>query len=94
MEPNWRLEEFFVVDQHQTAMEFDQTPRHPVTASAKSSEDIQKLSDKITHNKAAALLRMLKLAVGEYYFQEPLKNYLNSFKYVRVLAKIARHIRW
>ncbi|XP_060860635.1 glutamyl aminopeptidase-like [Metopolophium dirhodum] len=77
---DWRLEELFVVEQHQTAMEFDQTPRHPITTSIKTSDDIQNIFKGVICNKAAAVLRMLKCIVTEYNFQEPLKLYLKNFK--------------
>lgn len=82
MNQDWRLEELFVVEQHQTAMEFDQTPRHPITASVKTSDDIQNIFKEVICNKAAAVLRMLKCIVTEFNFQEPLKLYLKNFKYV------------
>lgn len=81
MKTKWRLEELFVVEQHQTALEYDQTPRHPMTWSVKSPDDILNMIDKITFNKAAALLRMLKYIVTDDNFHEPLKLYLQSFKY-------------
>lgn len=82
IKPDWRMEELFVVEQHQTALAFDQIPRHPVTASVKTSEDIQNINDPVTYNKAAAILRMIKQTVSENYFQEPLRLYLENFKYV------------
>lgn len=75
------MEELFVVEQHQTALTFDQIPRHPVTASVKTSEDIQNIIDPVTYNKAAAILRMIKHTVSENNFHEPLKLYLENAKY-------------
>jgi len=80
--PDWRLEELFVVEQHQSALEFDQTPRHPITASLITSDDIQNIFKGVIRNKAAAVLRMLKCIVTDDNFQEPLKLYLKNFKYV------------
>lgn len=78
---DWRLEELFVVEQHQTAMQFDQTPRHPITASVKTSDEIQSLLEGVICNKAAAVLRMLRCIVTDDNFKEPLQLYLNNFKY-------------
>jgi len=82
VKPDWRLEELFVVEQHQTAMEFDQTPRHPMTASVKTSDDIQNMFERVTCNKAAAILRMLQYIVDISNFHVPLNMYLQNFKYV------------
>lgn len=76
------MEELFVVEQHQTALEFDQTPRHPLTVSAKTPDDISNIIDRITYNKAAAILRMLKYIVTDDNFHQPLILYLQTFKYV------------
>lgn len=80
MKSDWRLEEMFVIEQHQTALEFDQMPRHPMTTTVKSTDDIQSLFDPITYNKAAAVLRMIQYTVSENNFHEPLKLYLNRYK--------------
>ncbi|VVC40906.1 Hypothetical protein CINCED_3A003082 [Cinara cedri] len=77
---DWRLEEMFVVEQHQTALAFDQVPRHSMTASVKSTDDIQSLFDHITYNKAAAVLRMIRNTVSENNFHEPLKLYLKNYR--------------
>lgn len=82
VKPKWRLEDLFVVEQHQKALEFDQTPRHPMTVTVKTPEDILNMIDYITYNKAAAILRMLKYIVGDGNFQQPLDIYLQTFKYV------------
>lgn len=82
MKPDWRLDELFVVEQHQTALEFDQAPRHPINTIVKNSNDIQDILDHVTVNKAAAVLRMIKHAVSEDNFRQPLQLYLQNFKYV------------
>lgn len=78
--PDWRLEDLFVVEQHQTALEYDQTPRHPLNVPVDGPDDIPKAADRITYNKAAALMRMIRIVVTEDYFHQPLKSYLRNFK--------------
>lgn len=78
--PNWRLEDLFVVEQHQTALEYDQTPRHPINVPINGSDDVPKAADRITYNKAAAVLRMIRSVVTEDNFHQPLKSYLQNFK--------------
>lgn len=82
VKPDWRLNELFVVEQHQTALGFDQTPRHPINTIVKNPNDIQDILDDVTYNKAAAVLRMIKHTVSEENFRQPLKLYLKNFKYV------------
>lgn len=79
---DWRLDHLFVVEQHQTAMAFDQYPRHPITGPVNGYSDILKIFNPITHNKAAAILRMIKYTVTENRFRVPLQMFLNKYKYV------------
>jgi len=81
VKPDWRLEDLFVVEQHQAALASDQIPRRPVAGTVRTSEDAQNAFDRITRSKAAAVLRMIKHAVTEANFREPLAIYLQKFKY-------------
>lgn len=85
---DWRLEELFVVEQHQAALEFDQTPQHPMTVSVKTSSDIQQIFDLITYSKSAAILRMIRYIVSDFYFHEPLKLFLEKYKYFFVTLSV------
>lgn len=84
IKPDWRLEELFVVEQHQTALLYDQTPRHPMTASVIKSEDVQSIFDEITYNKAAAIIRMIRYTVTDKNFDVPLNLYLQNYKCVYI----------
>lgn len=68
--------ELFLVDQHQKSLGYDQIPRHPMTASVFTIDDIENVFDYITYNKAASVLRMLNHLIGEEIFQASLRNYL------------------
>lgn len=70
-----------MVEQHQVALNFDQTPQHAMTVPVKSSEDIQNIFDSITYSKAAAILRMIRYVITDFYFREPLVLYLKNYKY-------------
>lgn len=74
------MEELFVVDTHQGALEYDQTPRHPITASVRTPDEINELFDTVTYSKAAAVLRMLRYAVTDELFKLSLRSYLNDRK--------------
>lgn len=89
---DWCLEHLFVVEQHQSAMSFDQTPRHPITGSVNGSSDIQRIFNPITHNKAAAILRMIKNTVTEDRFRVPLKLFLNKYKYVFCIVAMIKSL--
>lgn len=77
---NWQMEEMFVVEAHQGSMSYDQTPRHPITASVNSPDEIDGIFDTVTYSKAASVLRMLKYVVTEKRFRQSLKEYLYNNK--------------
>lgn len=74
------MEELFVVETHQNSLVYDQTPRHPITSSVNTPEEIDNVFDTITYGKAASVLRMLKYVVSENLFQLSLQNYLSKFR--------------
>lgn len=71
----------FVVEQHQSALTYDQTPRRPITGFLQSAEDINSAFYDQTYRKAAAVLRMLKYATDDDTFQQSLARYLDRNKY-------------
>ncbi|XP_050519995.1 uncharacterized protein LOC126893642 [Daktulosphaira vitifoliae] len=81
VKPEWRLDELFIIEQHQTALASDQIPTHPVNWSVQGTEEIEDIFDQIIFNKAAAILRMLRSIVGDNYFQKPLVQFLKHFNY-------------
>lgn len=70
------MEELFVVEQHQRALNYDQISRHPITATVLTPDDIEDVFDYITYKKAGSVLRMLKYLVNDYIFQASLRGYL------------------
>lgn len=77
--PSWSMEELFVVEAFQSSLAYDQTPRHPITASVNTPEEINDLFDTISYSKAASVLRMLNYLVTEDLFQLSLQEYLKKF---------------
>jgi len=69
-----------VVEAFQGALAYDQKPRHPITASVSTPEEIKDLFDTISYNKAASVLRMLKNLMTENLFKLSLQRYLHNFK--------------
>ncbi|XP_050434301.1 thyrotropin-releasing hormone-degrading ectoenzyme-like [Adelges cooleyi] len=78
VEPDWNLPEFFVVEQHQTALEYDQLARHSLSTDVFTPEEIDNSFDRITYNKGASVLRMLYSYVGKDVFKDSLKLYLTK----------------
>jgi len=76
----WPIEEWFVIEVHQKSMAFDQTPKHPITASVKTPDMILDIFDPITYSKAASIIRMLRYLVTEEFFKLSLQKYLNTNK--------------
>jgi len=76
---SWSMEELFVVEAFQSSLAYDQTPRHPITASVNTPEEIENVFDTISYSKAASVLRMLKYLVTENLFKLSLQFYLKQF---------------
>lgn len=74
------MEELFVIEAHQGALAFDQTPRHPITASVNTPQEIEDNFDTITYSKAASVLRMLRYLLNENMFRISLQKYLADMK--------------
>lgn len=72
------MEELFVIEVHQAALALDQTPKHPITASVNTPEEIDDNFDIITYSKAASVIRMLKYLITEPIFQKSLQTYLSD----------------
>uniref|UniRef100_A0A2H8TGD8 Aminopeptidase N n=1 Tax=Melanaphis sacchari TaxID=742174 RepID=A0A2H8TGD8_9HEMI len=82
VEPDWRLEDVFVYEVHQSALDADQSPMHAISSSVETPAQIRSMFDDISYSKAGAVLRMLQYVVTEDYFKKALNLYLkkNEFK--------------
>lgn len=79
-EPEWRMDDIFVIEQHQSALAYDHRPRHPITASVNTPDEIENIFDTITYNKGASVLRMLKHTLNDDIFRKSLMLYLKTNK--------------
>ncbi|KAF0715024.1 mucin-12-like isoform X6, partial [Aphis craccivora] len=86
--PDWRMNQMFVVERHQRALEYDQAPRRPITTSVHTPDEINDAFYDQTYAKAAAFLRMLKYTTNDTIFQQSLVRYLNQNKYVSVVPDV------
>lgn len=75
------MNELFVIEQHQSALAYDQSPRRPITASVQTPDEINGVFYDQTGQKAAAFLRMLKYATNDDIFQQSLARYLRENRY-------------
>lgn len=79
-EPDWDLEEKFVENVHQHALNWDEVDyTHPLTFPVLTPDEIVEAFDPITLDKSASVFRMLKHMVGETNFKTALNKYLNDF---------------
>lgn len=76
------MNQMFVIEQHQWALEYDQSPRRPITASVQTPDDINDVFYDQTDRKAAAFLRMLKCCTNDTIFEQSLVRFLKLYKYV------------
>ncbi|KFB52688.1 AGAP013146-PA-like protein [Anopheles sinensis] len=79
VEPDWELEQQFVVHKLQKAMQLDVTEwTHAVTSPVHSSNDVLRVFDDISYNKAAAVLRMVEHFLTSPIFQLALREYVKA----------------
>nr|CAD7396260.1 unnamed protein product [Timema cristinae] len=79
IEPDWRLEEQFVVRVAQPALSADSVnTSHPMTVDVSSPEEISAIFDTISYSKAAAVIRMMKHILKPEVFRKGLNRYLHS----------------
>jgi len=75
LEPDWRLEQFFVVKELQRALEHDQYSNNAIE---KMDGKFDGMIDKISSTKGAAIFRMLNDWVGDEVFKRALNIFLTK----------------
>lgn len=80
LKTDWDLEQQFVVEQIQQAMQLDSTDdTHPMTdPSVETKAQASGIFDNISYNKGASFLRMLSHHINETKFKETLNKYLTT----------------
>ncbi|XP_025208516.1 endoplasmic reticulum aminopeptidase 1-like isoform X2 [Melanaphis sacchari] len=77
VEPEWRLEHFFIIDEQRSAMDYDLNQTQPLTTPGIMPADMDyNLADTFFKQKAAAVMRMLNDWVGEETFKKAINAYL------------------
>ncbi|PSN47527.1 hypothetical protein C0J52_02247 [Blattella germanica] len=83
VQPDWRLEEQFVVDSHQNALDVDSSDSsHPITCDVYSPAQINSIFDSISYDKgkyqSGSVIRMMEHFLTTKVFKEGLRNYLKA----------------
>ncbi|XP_060860636.1 aminopeptidase N-like [Metopolophium dirhodum] len=85
LEPEWRLEHFFIVDQQRQALDDDRNQIRPLSAPAiMPGEADYYTADRLSGQKAAAIMMMLNDWVGEEVFKTSINMYLTHNQYTAV----------
>lgn len=77
MNPDWKMEEQFMLFVYHTALESD-SYTNPLTKSVNTPIEIRNRFNVVSYQKGASVLRMLQHVVTEELFHRSLKVYLNT----------------
>ncbi|XP_063230524.1 aminopeptidase N-like [Bacillus rossius redtenbacheri] len=78
VEPSWRLDEQFVVDQVHDAFSTDAYASHPMTLEHVSPADITRAFDSVSYAKSGAVIRMIEHVMTHDTFRKGLTHYLKA----------------
>ncbi|KAI5728487.1 hypothetical protein M8J77_016879 [Diaphorina citri] len=78
VEPTWRMEDLFVVEQVQVAFNSDLKGSHAMTSETTTPDSISETFDHIIYNKGGSVLRMIENVLTPTVFQNALQDYLRS----------------
>eukprot|EP00943_MAST-04B_sp_MAST-4B-sp1_P007592 g7592.t1 len=80
--PNWNVWDLFVYAVHGLALDLDaMESSHPIEVPVSHPDEINEIFDGISYAKGASVIRMLYDFIGQDYFMEGVRNYLNKFSY-------------
>ncbi|CAG0916776.1 unnamed protein product [Notodromas monacha] len=80
--PNWPMDELFLVDMTQNALELDcLLSSHAVMVPVEHPDEIAEIFDVISYEKGAALLRMMQHSLGPNTFFDGVRHYIGNFSY-------------
>ncbi|MEM4397346.1 MAG: M1 family aminopeptidase, partial [Candidatus Woesearchaeota archaeon] len=80
--PEFDFWDQFLSDSTESAMRLDSLKSsHPIEAKVKTPKEIAEIFDDISYDKGGSILRMLNNYIGEKYFIDGVKHYLNKYKY-------------
>lgn len=74
------MEELFVLEVHQAALDYNQSIVRSVSGIDNDDIELKKLFDDTTYMNSASILRMLRYVVTENLFKLSVRNYLKAKK--------------
>lgn len=84
LEPTWKMDQQFVVDQHQYALQVDSLNTSvPMSRDVNARSQIDGMLDAITYAKGASILRMMEYSFGSEVFNAALRTYIKD-KYEKI----------
>lgn len=84
--PNWRLLDFFSINELQKSMEKDSDrSSHAISFPVTRPSDIRRIFDPISYSKGASIIRMMQYFLGERAFRRGIQEYLEKFKYANAV---------
>ncbi|XP_031788189.1 uncharacterized protein LOC100124285 [Nasonia vitripennis] len=79
IEPSWKMDQQFVVEQHQIALGVDGLESsEAMTRPAITQSEIGRMGDSITYSKGGSIVRMMEKTFGHELFYTSLRNYLKK----------------
>lgn len=82
VEPSWELDQQFVVEKLQSAMQLDSLPSvHPMTHPVYTQHEAAAMFDAISYNKGAVVLRMMEHFLSNAVFKTALREYVKVQAY-------------
>ncbi|XP_026285897.2 aminopeptidase N-like [Frankliniella occidentalis] len=80
--PEWRLMHTFAVRTLQGALSFDAlATSHPMSATVYTPDQIQGIFDRISYDKGASVLHMIRGVLGDNNFKAALNSYLTKMRF-------------
>ncbi|XP_053202337.1 aminopeptidase N-like [Panonychus citri] len=80
--PEWRTHDAFVIEGIQVVFELDcLTTSHPISVKVNDPDEINEIFDRISYEKGASLIRMMRYTLGDKVFREGVSSYLKALAY-------------
>ncbi|KFM56599.1 Aminopeptidase N, partial [Stegodyphus mimosarum] len=80
--PDWMMDQQFVLEDLQDVMDLDcLKTSHPISIPVRHPDEINEIFDRISYEKGASIIRMMKYFLGDKDFGTGLTNYLNAKKF-------------
>ncbi|KIJ42373.1 hypothetical protein M422DRAFT_75548 [Sphaerobolus stellatus SS14] len=86
--PEWKVYASFYIQHTERALSLDaKRSSHPIQVAVPNAEDINQIFDSLSYSKAASVLRMLSVYVGEDKFLKGVSIYLKKHLYANSVAE-------